>query len=311
MCHNKANSGPELTCLLRLPQRSRNIAWMLSHQSPTLGTNVETTFPQHCLNVVSKSVPTLEVMLPHHPHNVAWTLSQCRSPTLGTNVETTFTQRCLNIVSVLVPNIGINVATTFTQCYVNIVSMSLPMLGSNVATTLPEHFFNVGRCWQWALPQCWGRTNLEATLAPMLWQCCHNVGMLAGLDLCEWGNLCGVSGVKVMVARRHNKCGIIVRGVGGAMVMLAGRLNRCGIIGRRLGGVKVKFARRRDRCGIIRRGAGRVKVMVARRHDRCDDDTFGRYPCSLHGTYPSTLDSSLGRQLTFSVAIGPLGNRSA
>ena len=56
-----------------------NVEWMLSQrESSDLGTNMETTFTQCCLNFVSKSVPNIRI-----------------------NIATMFTQHCLNFVSML------------------------------------------------------------------------------------------------------------------------------------------------------------------------------------------------------------------
>ena len=138
-----------------LLQRSHNIAWTLfQHQSPTLGTDVATTFTQHCLNVVSLSVTNV-----------------------GADIATMFTQHCVNVVSMSVTNVGdqrchnvhatlpqhwynfsqcwYNIAKTFTQCCGNVASQCcgniakclqvniVPTLGTNIVTTFAQRFDNV------------------------------------------------------------------------------------------------------------------------------------------------------------------------
>ena len=78
-----------------------NVAWTSSHHRFwMLGTDIETMFRQHCLNVVSMSVPNVESNVATMFTQHCWTLFQHCSPTLGSDVATTFTnlpERCLNI----------------------------------------------------------------------------------------------------------------------------------------------------------------------------------------------------------------------
>ena len=142
------NVGPQCWAPT-LRWHSHNIAWMLcEHWSPTSGTDVQTTFTQHCLNVVSMSVPTVE-----------------------SNIATTFTQHCLNIVSMSFSNIGSDVATKYTQCYLNVEwTMStdiMTMLGFsskyNVGTMFTQHCLDV-------------HTTLLGHLKVSTFERCHNVG---------------------------------------------------------------------------------------------------------------------------------------
>ena len=156
-CKSGENSNSNVTVILDLNQ-----------PSTTLGTGIETTFTQHCLNVVSTFVPNIE-----------------------SNITTTFTQHCLNIVSTLV-NVECDIVTTFTQCWLKVVWM-LANVGQccdnvgnlveiqrwyNIRTTLSGCPHNVAgmlkSIYIWTLPQhwdqCWGNVGTNfVTMLPQRW----------------------------------------------------------------------------------------------------------------------------------------------
>ena len=109
---------------------------------------------QHCLNVVSTSVPNVE-------RDVAKTLTQHCLNFVSTLADVG--QHCDNIVAMLGLWSKYNVGATFTQHCLNVHTTLLERL--NVSTNGRRH--NVG-------------TNVGKTLAPTLWQRSHNVGTLAG-----------------------------------------------------------------------------------------------------------------------------------
>ena len=125
---------------------------------------------------------------------------------------TTSTQHCLNIVSTLVTNIGyqhcenalitqqclkdVSIDTTFTICWLNIVSVLVDVsqhcgnTGTwskyNIGTTFTQHCLDI----HITLLECLKVStknhattlgaDVETTLVPVLPQCCHNLGALAG-----------------------------------------------------------------------------------------------------------------------------------
>ena len=121
-----------------------------------LGTNIETTFTQRCLNIILMSVLIL-----------------------GSDVATIFTQRCPNIVSTLAyigqccDNIVVllgfqtkyNIGTTFTQCcldfpktllgHLKVSTMNVATtMGMDVDTTFNQHCNNVATMLEHQLGYC-------------------------------------------------------------------------------------------------------------------------------------------------------------
>ena len=158
-CHSgpkltKYNVGTDIETMFR--QRSGNVVWMLyRHWSPTLGTEVVRMFTmlrECCGNVA----PNIEDW---HSHNVH-------------TIHTMFKQCCLNVVSTLVPNTERDVpqhshngAWMLSQCWPT---------STNIVTTLWQRWDFVQNT---MLVQ---HSHIETTLAQTLWQCCHNIGALAG-----------------------------------------------------------------------------------------------------------------------------------
>ena len=159
---------------LRLYQCCGYVVWMLcKHWSPSLVTNIETTFKQRCVKVVATSLPNIgdrhgediQAMLHEccgnvaHRHwwpmlrqrsdNVAWTLWQCHSPMLVTNIEAMFRQCCMNVVAMSLPNVG-------DRWWDNILAM------------LREHCGNVTPYQGLMLRQCSDNTMLVPNVVPTL-----------------------------------------------------------------------------------------------------------------------------------------------
>ena len=160
-------SGPKKYSWALMLMQHSHIAWALSqHWCPMLGTNIETTFKQCCLNVVSVSVsnvwhqcldnihPTLPIcclnLSPQHwvatlaklSHNIAWTLSRPHSPTLGVMLS----QYSHHVVWILSQSrslmLGSITAETFTQLCDNVVATFGFSSKCNIGTIF-THFLDV------------------------------------------------------------------------------------------------------------------------------------------------------------------------
>ena len=119
----------------QLPQYSHKVFWTLSqHRSPALGSNIVTMFPQHCLNVVSTSVPNVRK---RYCPNVYIMLPGCClyvSPNFGDqhnhNIHTMLVCECCH-------NVGASIITTLApmlcQCCHNTGALS----GFCILTHLP------------------------------------------------------------------------------------------------------------------------------------------------------------------------------
>ncbi len=148
LCQCVENSNLNVTLILDLNQ-----------PDTTLSTNVETMFTLYCLNIVSVSVPNIR-----HQHSLS--------------VKTAmFTQHCLNVVWILV---------NVNQCCDNIVAMLGFWLKYNVGTTFTQRCLNahtrlLGRL-KVSTSERYHKVgaDVETTVAPTLWQPCHNVEVLAG-----------------------------------------------------------------------------------------------------------------------------------
>ena len=164
----------------------------LKWPSTKLGTNIDTSFSQHCLNIVSISAPNVGeqrchnihttlpegclkvspqcwgAILPQHWHNIAWVLSQCWSPMLGSDIATIFTQHWYSIVTMLV-NVG--------QHCDNIGILVEILYWYNIHTTMSGRPHNVAgmftSIYKSTWPQCWG-----STLRQCWHEYCHNVAAM-------------------------------------------------------------------------------------------------------------------------------------
>ncbi len=133
------NVGPQCRDNVQAMMREHCGNLTLNIGDLNIGIDVETTFRQHCVNVVATSFSTLGTDVDTMFRQCCMNIVATSLSKLGTDIETTFRQCCVNVVSTLVCNVESNVTTTFMQHCLNVVSTSFPNVESDIATTFTQY----------------------------------------------------------------------------------------------------------------------------------------------------------------------------